>query len=160
MKYVAASLVGALLITLALLISAKKEADNLKSQLATINAQSEKLEHEIKQHNETTQRNAALHRAEVERLENERIADINNARASFLAERMRLQASSESCREENSSLSRTYADHARSAAETERLLLRTLDEAEKIKAAAEKTATALEFMVEGDIDTAMSKVNS
>lgn len=34
------------------------------------------------------------------------------------------------------------------------------DEAEKIKAAAEKTATALEFMVEGDIDTAMSKVNS
>lgn len=34
------------------------------------------------------------------------------------------------------------------------------DEAEKIKAAAEKTATALEFMVEGDIDGAMSKVNS
>ena len=34
------------------------------------------------------------------------------------------------------------------------------DEAEKIKAAAEKTATALEFMVEGDIDSAMSKVNS
>lgn len=34
------------------------------------------------------------------------------------------------------------------------------DEAEKIKAAAEKTATALEFMIEGDIDAAMSKVNS
>ena len=34
------------------------------------------------------------------------------------------------------------------------------DEAEKIKAAAEKTATALELMVEGDIDAAMSKVNS
>lgn len=36
----------------------------------------------------------------------------------------------------------------------------TKDEAEKIKAAAEKAATALEFMVEGDIDGAMSKVNS
>ena len=36
----------------------------------------------------------------------------------------------------------------------------TKDEAEKIKAAAEKTATALELMVEGDIDAAMSKVNS
>ncbi len=34
------------------------------------------------------------------------------------------------------------------------------DEAEKIKAAAEKAATALEFMVEGNIDAAMSKVNS
>ena len=34
------------------------------------------------------------------------------------------------------------------------------DEAEKIKAAAEKTATALELMVEGDIDGALSKVNS
>ena len=36
----------------------------------------------------------------------------------------------------------------------------TKDDAEKIKAAAEKAATALEFMVEGDIDSAMSKVNS
>lgn len=36
----------------------------------------------------------------------------------------------------------------------------TKDEAEKIKAAAEKTATALELMVEGDIDGAMSRVNS
>ncbi len=36
----------------------------------------------------------------------------------------------------------------------------TKDEAEKIKAAAEKAATALELMVEGDIDGAMSKVNS
>lgn len=34
------------------------------------------------------------------------------------------------------------------------------DDAEKIKAAAEKAATALEFMVEGNIDAAMSKVNS
>ena len=34
------------------------------------------------------------------------------------------------------------------------------DEAEKIKTAAEMTATALEFMVEGDIDSVMSKVNS
>jgi PTH1 family peptidyl-tRNA hydrolase len=34
------------------------------------------------------------------------------------------------------------------------------DDAEKIKAAAEKAATALELMVEGDIDGAMSKVNS
>lgn len=135
MKYVAAALAGALLLTLALLVSAKKETDNLKSQLATINAQSEKLEHEIKQHNETLQRNTALHRAEVERLENERITDINTARASFLAERLRLQASSESCREENASLSRAYENHARSAAETERLLLRTLDEAEAINAA-------------------------
>ena len=33
-------------------------------------------------------------------------------------------------------------------------------EAEKIKAAAEKTATALELMIEGDIDAAMRKVNS
>lgn len=135
MKYVTASLVGALLLTLALLVSAKKEADNLKSQLTTITAQSEKLEHEIKQHNETTQRSAALHRAEVERLENERIADINNARANFIAERLRLQADSESCREESSSLSRAYEDNARSAAETERLLLRTLDEAERINTA-------------------------
>ena len=36
----------------------------------------------------------------------------------------------------------------------------TKDEAEKIKAAAEKTATALEIMIDGDIDAAMSKVNS
>ena len=34
------------------------------------------------------------------------------------------------------------------------------DEAEKIKAAAEKAATALELMVDGDIDGAMSRVNS
>ena len=36
----------------------------------------------------------------------------------------------------------------------------TKDDAEKIKSAAEKAATALEYMVEGDIDGAMSKVNS
>ena len=135
MKYVTAALLGALLLTLVLLVSAKKEADKLKSQLTTINVQSEKLEHEIKQHNEATQRNAALHRAEVERLENERIADISNARANFLAERLRMQADSESCRKESASLSRTHEDHARSAAEAERLLLRTLDEAERINAA-------------------------
>lgn len=34
------------------------------------------------------------------------------------------------------------------------------DEAEKIKAAAEKAATAIELMVDGDIDGAMSRVNS
>lgn len=81
------------------------------------------------------QRNAALHRAEVERLENERIADINTARANFIAERLRLQADSESCREESASLSRANSNHERSAAERERLLLRTLDEAERINAA-------------------------
>lgn len=135
MKYVTAALTGVLLVTLVVLASAEREIDKLKSQLTTINAQSEKLEHEIKQHNETLQRNAALHRAEVERLENGRIADINNARANFIAERLRLQADSQSCREENASLSRTHENHARSAAEAERLLLRTLDEAERINAA-------------------------
>lgn len=135
MKFAAAALLGALLVMLVHLISAEREIDKLKSQLTTINDQSEKLEHEIKQHNETLQRNTALHRTEVERLENERIADINNARASFIAERLRLQADSQSCREENSSLSRTYADHVRSATERERLLLRTLDEAEAVNAA-------------------------
>jgi septal ring factor EnvC (AmiA/AmiB activator) len=135
MKYAAAALLGALLVTLALLISAEREIDKLKSQLTTINDQSEKLEHEIKQHNEQLQKQLYERKREIELADKKHADDINNARANFLAERLRLQADSQSCREESASLSRTNADNARSAAETERLLLRTLDEAERINAA-------------------------
>lgn len=135
MKYVTASLIGALLLTLVLLVGAKKEADRLKSQLTTISAQSEKLEHEIKQHNEQLQKQHDERKREIELADEKHANDMHHARASFLAERMRLQADGESCRKESASLSRAYADHARSAAETERLLLRTLDEAEEINAA-------------------------
>jgi outer membrane murein-binding lipoprotein Lpp len=135
MKYVTASLIGALLLTLVLLVSAKKETDKLKSQLATINAQSQKLENEIKQHNEQLQKQLDDRKREIELADEKHANDISNARANFLAERLRLQADSQSCREESASLSRTNADHARSSAETERLLLRTLDEAERINAA-------------------------
>jgi septal ring factor EnvC (AmiA/AmiB activator) len=135
MKYAAAALVGALLVTLVLLISAEREIDKLKSQLTTINDQSEKLEHEIKQHNEQLQKQLYERKREIELADKKHADDINNARANFLAERLRLQADSQSCREESASLSRTNADNARSAAETERLLLRTLDEAERINAA-------------------------
>jgi outer membrane murein-binding lipoprotein Lpp len=135
MKYVTAALLGALLITLALLISAEREIDKLKSQLTTINDQSEKLEHEIKQHNEQLQKQHDERKREIELADEKHANDMHHARASFIAERLRLQADSQSCREESASLSRTNADNARSAAETERLLLRTLDEAERINAA-------------------------
>lgn len=135
MKYVAAALAGVLLVTLVVLISAEREIDKLKSQLTTINAQSEKLENEIKQHNERLQKQLDERKREIELADEKHANDMHHARASFLAERMRLQASSESCREENASLSKTYEANARSAAETERLLLRTLDEAERINAA-------------------------
>jgi outer membrane murein-binding lipoprotein Lpp len=135
MKYAAAALVGALLVTLVLLISAEREIDKLKSQLTTINDQSEKLEHEIKQHNEQLQKQRDERKREIELADEKHANDMHHARASFLAERLRLQSDSESCREESASLSRTYENHARSAAETERILLRTLDEAERINAA-------------------------
>lgn len=135
MKYATTSLFGALLLTLALLISAKNEIDNLKSQLATINAQSQKLEHEIKQHNEQLQKQLDERKREIALADEKHANDMHHARANFLAERLRLQSDSKSCREENSSLSRAYEANARSAAETERLLLRTLDEAEAINAA-------------------------
>jgi outer membrane murein-binding lipoprotein Lpp len=134
-KYAAAALLGALLVTLVLLISAEREIDKLKSQLTTINAQSEKLEHEIKQHNEQLQKQHDERKREIELADEKHANDISNARANFIAERLRLQADSESCREESASLSRANSNHARSAAETERLLLRTLDEAEAVNAA-------------------------
>lgn len=135
MKYVTAALFGALLLTLVLLISAEREIDKIKSQLATINAQSQKLENEIKQHNEQLQKQLNERKREIELADEKHANDMHHARASFLAERLRLQSDSKSCREENSSLSRAYENHARSAAENERLLLRTLDEAERINAA-------------------------
>lgn len=135
MKYTAASLFGALLVMLVHLVSAEREIDKLKSQLTTINAQSQKLEHEIKQRNEQLRKQLDERKREIELADEKHANDINNARASFLAERLRLQTDSESCREESASLSRAYENHARSAAETERLLLRTLDEAERINAA-------------------------
>lgn len=135
MKYATAALAGVLLVTLVVLISAEREVDKLKSQLATINAQSEKLEHEIKQHNEQLQKQHDERKREIALADEKHANDMHHARASFLAERLRLQADSEGCRKESASLSRKNENHARSAAETERLLLRTLDEAERINAA-------------------------
>jgi outer membrane murein-binding lipoprotein Lpp len=135
MKFAAAALLGALLVTLVLLISAEREIDKLKSQLTTINAQSEKLEHEIKQHNEQLQKQLDERKREIELADEKHTNDMHHARASFIAERLRLQSDSESCREESASLSRANSNHERSATETDRLLLRTLDEAERINAA-------------------------
>jgi septal ring factor EnvC (AmiA/AmiB activator) len=135
MKYAIAILIG-IICTLAFLLHlSQNKVDKLNAQILYVNSQAEIIEQKIKNENEKLQNEINKQRTEIKQLDEKRIIYINNARASFLAERLRLQADSESCREKSVSLSRANSNHVRSAAETERLLLRTLDEAERINAA-------------------------
>ena len=113
----------------------KAKYEAAAKQLIEINEQSQLLEQKIKDENAEFERKQAEFKQQLAAADKKRLADIADARASFIVERLRLQADSESYRKTSADLSASLKACAGNAAETERLLLRTLDEAETINAA-------------------------
>ena len=113
----------------------KSKYEKAAKQLIEINGQSQLLEQKIKDENAEFERKQAEFKQQLAAADEKRLADIADARSSFIAERLRLQADSESYRKTSDDLSASLKTCSRDAAEAERLLLLTLDEAELINAA-------------------------
>ena len=113
----------------------KAKYEAAAKQLIEINEKSQLLEQKIKDENAEFERRQAEFKQQLEAADKKRLADIADARASFIAERLRLQASNKSYREARDDLSASLKSCTGNSAETEQLLLRTLDEAELINAA-------------------------
>ena len=113
----------------------KSKYEAAAKQLIEINEISQLLEQKIKDENAEFERRQAEFKQQLEAADKKRLSDIGNARSSFIAERLRLQADSESYRKARDDLSASLKSCTGNRAEAERLLLRTLDEAELINAA-------------------------
>ena len=113
----------------------KSKYEKAAKQLIEINEISQLLEQKIKDENAEFERKQAEFKQQLAAADEKRLADIADARASFIVERLRLQADSESHRKARDDLSASLKTCSRDAAEAERLLLLTLDEAELINAA-------------------------
>ena len=113
----------------------KSKYEKSAKLLIEINKTSKLLEQKIKDENAEFERKQAEFKQQLAAADEKRLADIADARASFIAERLRLQADSESHRKARDDLSASLKTCSRDAAEAERLLLLTLDEAETINAA-------------------------
>lgn len=144
MRSIALIELGIILVLTLTLWLTENERDKYKNDLITITEKSIQLERDIEKHNENIEAERQRNRSKLEAADAQRLSDIDSIRADFIAEQLRLSASNQGCREENASLSRTNSNHERSAAEKDRLLLRTLDEAEAINAAYQSCTDLIE----------------
>lgn len=123
--------------------------DSAVHKLDKIALDSKYLEQEIKEANERTKQQEELFNAQLALKDKERLAELESTRQllldSFESERVRLQSDNKSYREERDTLSRTFRACERDSAETYRLFLHTLDEAERINAAYTSCRSLLKF---------------